>query len=290
MQVLQNHSIDSTRWDSFRFRDGDIIAGTWAKAGTTWVQQILGQLIFGGAEDIPVYDISLWVEHRSRAKAELERLLELQQHRRFMKTHLPADAVPISSKARYIYLARDGRDVLWSWFNHHSKMTPFAYLILNRTPGRVGPPLEPPDPDIRKYFHDWLDRDGFPLWPFWSHVRSWWDIRDRPNVLLLHFNDLKNDLPGSMRRIASFIGVHVEEQQWPTLVSHCTFDYMKENASRLSSVLESSFAGGSKDFVNKGTNGRWRDVLTADDIGKYERLALENLGPECARWLASGAR
>ena len=47
---IHNHHMDSTIWNNFAFRDDDIILGTYAKSGTTWMQQILGQLIFSGAE------------------------------------------------------------------------------------------------------------------------------------------------------------------------------------------------------------------------------------------------
>ena len=43
--------------------------------------------------------------------------------------------------------------------------------------------------------------------------------------------------------------------------------------------------GGASTFINKGTNGRWRDVLTAEDIARYEATAERELGTECARWL-----
>jgi aryl sulfotransferase len=49
-----------------------------------------------------------------------------------------------------------------------------------------------------------------------------------------------------------------------------------------------SFRGGATTFINKGTNGRWRDVLSADEIAVYEEKAVQELGPECARWLAEG--
>jgi aryl sulfotransferase len=47
--------------------------------------------------------------------------------------------------------------------------------------------------------------------------------------------------------------------------------------------------GGAQTFVHKGVNGRWRDVLTAEDCRRYEAMALRQLGPDCARWLATGA-
>ena len=47
-------------------------------------------------------------------------LVEAQTHRRFLKTHLPVDALVFSEKAKYIYIGRDGRDVVWSLYNHHA--------------------------------------------------------------------------------------------------------------------------------------------------------------------------
>ena len=53
---LHNHHFDSTAWNDFAFRDDDIVIATYAKAGTTWTQQIVGQLVFGGADDVPVHE------------------------------------------------------------------------------------------------------------------------------------------------------------------------------------------------------------------------------------------
>ena len=160
--------------------------------------------------------------------------------------------------------------------------------MVNSLPGMEEHPFEPPNEDIRQYFHDWLDKDGYPIWPYWSHIRSWWEIRDLPNVLLLHFNNLKSDLEDEMRSIARFLEIEVDGALWRVMVEHCTFDYMKEHASTVVGPLEALFKGGGKTFINKGTNGRWRDVLTATDIQKYEKAASENLAPDCASWLVTG--
>ena len=47
------------------------------------------------------------------------------------------------------------------------------------------------------------------------------------------------------------------------------------------------FEGGSDRFFFKGTNGRWRDVLTADDLALYE-TAASKLDPELRDWLENG--
>ena len=285
---VRNHTLDSTRWGEFRFRAGDIVAGTWAKAGTTWILQILAHLLLPGAARLPVLEIAPWIDQRCLPKEPMFARLEAQTHRRFVKTHLPADSLIFSPLAQYIYVARDGRDALWSWHNHHRSLTPHALRLINEPPGRVGPPLGPANPDVQRYFHDWLDGDGYPLWPFWSHVQSWWDIRNRPNVLLVHFNNLKADLALEMQRIARFLAIPVEAARWPGMVERCSFDYMKENASLLSPTLDLAFTGGAGTFLYKGTNGRWRDILSDDDVRKYERAARRNLSADCAAWLVSG--
>ena len=109
-----------------------------------------------------------------------------------------------------------------------------------------------------------------------------------PNVLLVHFNNLKADLPAEMRRIASFLEIEIGEELWPTLVEHCTFDYMRKAASTNSSLLDVVFQGGANTFFHKGTNDRWRDVLSSADMQRYEEMARANLTPECAHWVATG--
>jgi aryl sulfotransferase len=283
---LQNHHMDSTRWNDFVFRDGDIVIATWAKSGTTWMQQIVGQLIFGGKDGMPVMDICPWLDHRVLPKNALFEMLGAQTHRRFMKTHLPVDSLVFSPEARYIYIGRDGRDAIWSWHNHHVSYTDWAYQAYNDTPGRVGPPLQKPKDDIAEFFRDWLERDGYPIHPFFSNVSSWWEIRGLPNVLLIHFNDMKADLEGSIRKIAEFLDINVDGESWPSIVEHCTFGYMKAHADDLTPMLEKVMKGGAQSFVHKGTNGRWRDILSDEDVRNYEEATARELAPDCARWLA----
>jgi aryl sulfotransferase len=95
---LHNHHFDSTIWNDFAFRDDDIIIGTYAKSGTTWTQQIIGQLVFNGAEDVSVAELSPWLDLRVPPKGVKLPAVEAQTHRRFIKTHLPLDALRFSPK------------------------------------------------------------------------------------------------------------------------------------------------------------------------------------------------
>ncbi len=286
---LQNNHFDSTVWNHFTFRDDDIVIGTYAKSGTTWTQQIVSQLIFNGEEGLKVGEMSPWVDLRVPPMDVKLPALEAQTHRRFVKTHLPVDALRFSPKAKYVYIARDGRDVMWSMYNHHANGNEEYYKTINESPGLVGPPLPRfTGASEVDYFREWLEKDGYPWWPFWENVRTWWDIRNLPNVKLIHFQNLRDDLSGDMREIAEFLEIPIDESRWDSIVEHCTFDYMKSNADLVAPLGGSIWDGGGKTFINKGTNGRWRDMLPAEDIASYERKSVEQLGEACAHWLATG--
>lgn len=285
---LHNHHMDSTIWNDFVFREDDIVIATYGKSGTTWVQQIVGQLIFEGAAGVPVAEISPWLDLRVPPKHVKLPLVEQQTHRRFLKTHLPVDALVFSPTVKYLYVARDGRDVVWSLYNHHARANAHWYEALNETPGLVGPPIGKPPESIRRYFLDWLDRDGYPFWSFWENVSSWWNIRALPNVMHLHFASLKRDMPGEIRRIAAFLEIDVDELHWPPILDHCSFDYMKAHASGVAPLGGALWEGGAETFIHSGTNSRWRDVLTEDDNARYEAMARAKLGDACAHWLATG--
>jgi aryl sulfotransferase len=285
---LHNHHFDSTIWNDFDFRDDDIVISTYAKSGTTWVQQIVSQLLFNGEEGLEVAEMSPWLDLRVPPKAVKLPFVAGQAHRRFLKTHLPVDALVFSPKAKYLYIGRDGRDVVWSMYNHHVNANGAWYDALNNTPDRVGPPIEKPVESTRQYFLDWLARDGHPFWPFWENIRSWWAIRDLPNVHMVHFESLKQDMPGEIRRIAAFLDIPIDERTWPAILEHCSFKYMKANATKSVPLGGAFWDGGAQTFVHKGENGRWRDTLTAEDSARYEAIALEQLGPQCARWLMTG--
>lgn len=285
---MQNHHIDSTFWNDFKFRDDDIVIATYAKSGTTWMQQIISQLLFQGQEGLPVAEMSPWVDLRVPPKEVKLPMIEAQTHRRFVKTHLPVDALVFSPKAKYIYIGRDGRDVVWSLYNHHIMANDAWYDALNNTPGRVGPPIGVVQGTEPEYFESWLDNDGAPFWPFWENVASWWAIRDLPNVMMVHFADLKADMGGQIQQIADFIGVEIDDAIMQQVLAHCSFDYMKANAGQSVPLGGAFWDGGAETFIHKGRNGRWSDDLSSEVSARYEQTAIDRLGSACANWLMHG--
>ena len=294
---IHNAVFDSTVWNDFKFRADDIVIATWAKSGTTWTQQIIAQLLFAGEEGLPVADMSPWLDLRVPHKEEKLPAIEAQTHRRFIKTHLPVDALLYSPHAKYIFIGRDGRDVAWSFYNHWEKANATFYDALNSTPGLVGLPIGKPPATAHQYFvEEWLEdirRDdslsiGQVMTSFWHTTKSWWDIRELPNLLFLHYANLKADLPGGIRQIASFLGIPIDEDRSQVILDHCSFEYMKVNATDSVPLGGAFWDGGAQTFIHRGVNGRWRDSLSDAESLRYEQIAERELGKECAYWLRTG--
>jgi aryl sulfotransferase len=87
------------------------------------------------------------------------------------------------------------------------------------------------------------------------------------------------------------LDVSIPEDKRADILEHCSFAYMKEHAAKMAPPQAAAvWEGGADTFIHKGSNGRWRDVLSAEDVKMYEEKAVEELGGECASWLAEGRK
>jgi aryl sulfotransferase len=274
-------------------RDDDIVITTGYKAGTTWTQRIVAALLFGPVR-VDLMDVSPWVDARFHSPAEpMLAALEAQKHRRFVKSHLAADGVPFFAQAKYIVVGRDTRDVFMSLWNHYSSYTDLIYQLLNDAQ-RPGPefPRAPATPRelwprwISEGWFDW-ERDGWPYWSHHHHLATWWAARDLPNVTFVHYGDLLTDVDAEMRRIAAFLDIEVDEEAWPAILRVVGIEAMREDAQRHGDRASMTFEGGAASFFYKGTNGRWRDTLTDDDLAMYDDAA-STLDTQLRSWLEGG--
>ena len=294
--VYQNHHLDSLRWNWFAPRADDIIIATSYKAGTTLTQTIVANLLFPDGElPGPATEISPWLDMRMFPLELVLGQLEAQEHRRFIKTHLPLDGLPYYDSVKYICVSRDARDVFMSLLNHWGSHTPAFYAMMNQVPGRVGGPFPEFVDDVKATWRDWITKSwfeweigGYPYWSHLSHALTFWNYRHLPNIMMLHFNDLIADLDGEMRRIAEFLQIDVPASQWDAVVERCRFDVVKKDPSKVVSAgLEFAMKGGADTFINKGTNGRWEGVLDTDDLALYHQ-AMAKLPTDYAHWLECG--
>ena len=292
---VRSRIFDSAGWDEFPLRGDDIVISTYPKCGTTWMQRIVGMLVFGSAEPFPVQDVSPWPDFRMIPPEAVRELGAGQVHRRFLKSHLPFDALPFYQGVKYIHVARDGRDAALSFYNHKANYTPQVVermLEISRDDPKFGDTFTVVASDPSDHFHDWLaggeDTLGDPGASYFVVENSFWAARHEPNVLLVHYNDLKSDRAGEMRRIADFLDIDIAEQVWPELVEAAGFDAMKKASEALMPAAGNTWKGGGKTFLNKGTNGRWHDIYSAEDLAFYDKQVAAEFSPALAAWCEHG--
>ena len=298
-KIYFNYQLDSTLWQLVQLRRDDVIMASAPKVGSTWTLRIIATLIHGEALPAPLAQLSPWVDRRFLAGSPqtMGGALEAQTWQRSMRSHLPFDALPYDPCVRYICVGRDPRDVALSVHNHYGAFTDEAIEALNSPPGTFPVRFERAASDIHVFIRDWLSRgnpnlpwetEGFPSWSLFRQVRSFWDHRDLPNLLFVHYDDLKADLAGEAARIARFIGAKADHDRIATVEQTCNFEAMRQEGDAQNPALAALIRGGAQTFYNKGVSGRWKAVFTVDELALYEAASKRNLTPDAARWLEQG--
>lgn len=280
---------DSARWDGFPLRDGDVVISTRTKHGTTWMQNICALLIFGTAElPAPIADLSPWLDWTTASADDVRARLSAQRHRRFIKTHTPLDGVPWDPRVTYVVVARHPLDAAISLYHQQLNLDRVRWAALTGN--------QPPDPDAPvPTLHDavlaWIALDGLDprehldsLPGVAHHLQDAWTRRAEPNVVLVHYDDLRADLAGEMRRVAGRLGIPVDAAKLPDLVEAAGFPAMRARAS--DAVPERN--GVIRDherFFRRGTSGARFEVLDAPARADYERRMAARVPPELFTWL-----
>jgi aryl sulfotransferase len=298
--VLRDWTSDSRRWADVPLLPGDIVVATSPKCGTTWTQRIIGMLLRQSAAPFAIQDSYPWIDLRIQPIEPVQDALARQWDsvgRRSMKTHSPLTALPLHDDVLYVHVTRDPRDACMSFHNHVGGYTDGARAMMDHaglSDETIGAPCPPFRPDPQAFFRAFLEQaDHAPFTEFTIRTycalgASYWAERHRPNVLLVHYNDLKADLDGEMRRIADFCDIAVDPGLWPDLVAAADFTAMKRDGAALMPGAAAIWHGGSDRFLNRGTNQRWRGILSADDLVAYDAIAAAGMSPALRAWSEAG--
>ena len=296
-RVVRDYLSNSLVWEDCLARggfvDGDIVVADPFKAGTTWTQRIIQQILHNGDEkDGGLSDTSPWLDSSWGDHAGMLDLLTRQReagHRRVMKSHLPADALPIAPEARYVFVGRNGKDLGISFHNYLYNFSESTMLTINRIHAEWSgdsTPLVIPE-RMQTFFDLWLDTNGYECCDLLDIMNSWWKLRDEPNVLLLHYQQLKEDLRGQIVRLATFFGIDPASLRMDAIVEHCSFEYMRHRADKMA-PFNGEHLSSAKAFFHKGPKRDYRNELTPAQVERFDRDALDKLGSQCAHWLETG--
>lgn len=274
-KIIKDYLRDSTLWDYISHRSDDIVIASCYKSGTTLTQQIVNLMVNGHDDFDYLHHLSPWVEHTGDPLDKKIAQIEKLSHRRFLKTHLPFEALPYHQEWKYICLFRDGRDVGMSLFNHVHALTLEAQ--------RTSPvKLHKPAADFGEFWTEWIET-GKPYWDFFAFINSWWQVRHLPNILLVHYTDLIHHKPAQIEKIARFLNIEIDRSRKTMILHKSSVEYMKQESEKFEHRDFEKHR-----FIYKGTNGRWKNLLSNRHLKRYEYLLARKLDADCVNWVMNG--
>ena len=109
-----------------------------------------------------------------------------------------------------IYIYRNPRDTMLSYLNFDR--------IIHKYTGTM------------ELFADiFLEGLAFYYLPYFPHVLGYWKRRSQENLLVISYEEMQKDQPSIIRKIASFLGKEMSEEQVSELCYHTSFNQMKNN-------------------------------------------------------------
>lgn len=287
--------IAPARQHDVAWRDGDIVISVPVKSGTNWMMNVVHQLLSGGDDRFAsIYDVVCWpefVERPGQPTAEVIARLEAmpQDKRRAFKSHsapgdLPYQAPGQGKDVKYVVVCRNPEEALVSFKVFLEQHTDAFYELW-------GVPRQALcRPDFPTFYNEVIDPQGMQGMLF-GFVAAWWPHRHADNVLMLHFADMKRDLPGSVRRVADFLGINPDEKAWARIDEHSTFTWMKSHQEKFETISTApvpALEAGA--MVRKGQVGAAKEDGMTDEIAAHLRATGEHILTDAAarKWLYEG--
>ena len=277
---------DNRRWDWVDIRPDDVIVVTPPKCGTTWMQTIVALLFSGDPEVETELSVKMpWVDIRIREMSEVADRLEAMSHRRSLKSHTPMDGLPLDDRAHYICVFRHPLDAHFS-FRNHVKNIPMSWF------DHWYPQDDFDGVAFRRFLDggpEGFDGDAMPLSHILRHYEAAKALSHRPNVSLFHYADMTRNLAGTFERLSRLLGISHSKTIMDQLVRAATFENMKANAERYAPSGGKGFFKSDAGFFPSGTNGQWRNRLSATEIAAYGTAMDACLNAEDRAWLENGS-
>lgn len=235
---------------AYKPRSEDVFVVTQMRCGTTWMQQLVYEIVHHGYGDLTdaghnhLYAVSCWIDGINSVSLDNAPVVG-ERPTRIIKTHLPTRLCPYNEHAKYIYVARH-------------PVSCFASIAdYNRTL------LGPLTPSVEK-IADWFCSDRMYWLPWPEHVAGWWQwAAHRSNVLFVHYEEMTTDFPGVLDRVATFLGLELTADEKRRIKQKCSFQYMKDNEELFEMSPPNMFSVTGGRFLASGKLARHEDVTPA---------------------------
>ena len=264
MRRMRSQTLKAKAFDGYIPTEHDVFVATFAKSGTNWMMQIAQQISHrGDAEFEHIHAVAPWPDAPAPGPIPLNDTRAMDESPtglRIIKTHLETQFVPYDEKSTYLTVLRDPKEVLVS-----------SYYFIGGILGVLS----------HVTIDDWYELAIAPggLIESWAiHAASFWDWRDRPNVLVLNFREVKREPRRSIERVAAIMGVELTEAQFEQVVERASIDYMKTHESQFAPP-QAPFGDKSKPtlMIRRGASGQSEELLSQAQQTEIDRLCRAQL-------------
>ncbi|KAF5926238.1 hypothetical protein HPG69_011365 [Diceros bicornis minor] len=321
--LLQAATVDNwSEIQNFEAKPDDLLICTYPKSGTTWIQEIVDMIEQNG--DVEKCQRAI-IQHRhpfiewarpsqtsawnicSPCNTCITRTFppdfkgvekaNIMPSPRILRTHLPTQLLPPSfweNNCKFLYVARNAKDCMVSYY-HFQRMNQML-----------------PDPGTwEEYFETFIN--GKVAWGSWyDHVKGWWEIKDRYQILFLFYEDIKRvskspseeplsglcfwegypeefkcsnvmlpspqDPKHEIQKVMQFMGKNLGETVLHKIVQETSFEKMKENPMTNRSTVPKSILDQSiSPFMRKGTVGDWKNHFTVAQNERFDEIYRQKM-------------
>merc|ERR1711936_149922 len=182
---------------------------------------------------------SSWLGYRNCVE-----FLKDMDERRFIKSHLPLSLLPpnLLHTAKVIYVARNPKDAMVSFYHHHK---------LIKAHGYVG--------DLPT-FAKRMTKDQLMGNPFFPHLEEAWEKRGHPNMLFIFYEDMKRDLGSVIDQVCEFLDCSLTKEKKEQLIEHLDIKNFRNNPAVNAEMGHSfGFFNNTGNFIRKGAVGGWKE-------------------------------
>ena len=170
--------------------------------------------------------------------------------RRIIKTHLPLAMLPpgLKEKAKVIYVSRNPKDTAVSLYYYYKGWPSFKGSFEACMAG--------------------FERGEHFYGDFFQHLVSGWEARHRDNLKFLWYEEMRADIPATLRSLAAFLGLEVSEARVARLAELLQFERMRQNPH----ITPTSGVAlpGKSTFMRKGIVGDSRNHFDPDTLARWD--------------------
>ncbi|XP_052383345.1 sulfotransferase 6B1-like isoform X2 [Oncorhynchus keta] len=193
-------------------RPNDILLVAYPKCGFNWMVAVLRKIMAAASGQQELSQIPPLMEFFS---PDMQKVVGEMPSPRLLGTHLHPDNIPgtfIAKKTKMLVVFRNPKDTVVSY-----------YHFMNTNP------VLPNAKSWDSFFTDFME--GEVAWgSYFNHALAWEKLMDNPNILMVTYEQMKENLGQGVQEISKFFDFPLTEEQIQTIAGQSTFNAMKESS------------------------------------------------------------